>query len=120
VIVGGEVKIVKVIEVHPMSTKKKSDAMQFLENLVGELTFGGLIEAMCQAEEMSQVDFAKKLGISKQHLCDIEKGRKFVSPERAAKFAKILGHSEKSFVALALQDIVDQGGLKLKVSVEAA
>jgi len=103
-----------------MSTKKKSDAMQFLDNLVGELTFGGLIEAMRQAEEMSQVDFAEKLGISKQHLCDIEKGRKFVSPERAAKFAKILGHSEQSFVALALQDIVNQGGLKLKVSVAAA
>ncbi len=103
-----------------MITKKKSDAMKFLESLVGELTFGGLIEAMRQAEEMSQVEFAKKRGISKQHLCDIEKGRKFVSPERAARFAKILGHSEQSFVALALQDIVNQGGVKLKVSVEAA
>ena len=103
-----------------MPTKKKSDAMKYLEGLVGELTFGGLIEAMRQAEETSQVKFAKKLGISKQHLCDIEKGRKFVSPERAAKFARILGHSERSFVALALQDIVNQGGLKLKVNVEAA
>jgi len=103
-----------------MSTKKKSDVMKFLEGLVGKLTFGGLIEAMRQAEEMSQVEFAKKLGISKQHLCDIEKRRKFVSPERAAKFARILEHSEKSFVALALQDIVNQGGLKLKVNVEAA
>ena len=103
-----------------MRTKKKGDAMKFLEGLVGKLTFGGLIEAMRQAEEISQVEFAKKLGISKQHLCDIEKGRKFVSPERAAKFARILGHSERSFVALALQDIVNQGGLKLKVNVEAA
>ena len=103
-----------------MRTRKKSDAMKFLEGLVGELTFGGLIEAMRQAEEMSQVEFAAKLGISKQHLCDIEKGRKFVSPERAAKFARILGHSERSFVALALQDIINQGGLKLKVNVEAA
>jgi len=103
-----------------MRTKKKSDAMKFLEGLVGELTFGGLIEAMRQAEGMSQVEFAEKLGISKQHLCDIEKRRKFVSPERAAKFAKRLGHSERSFVALALQDIVNQGGLKLKVRVEAA
>ncbi len=103
-----------------MRTKKKSDAMKFLESLVGELTFGGLIEAMRQAEEMSQIEFAAKLGISRQHLCDIEKGRKFVSPERAAKFARILGHSERSFVALALQDIVNQGGLKLKVNVEAA
>ena len=100
-----------------MRTRKKSDAMKFLEGLVGELTFGGLIEAMRQAEEMSQVEFAAKLGISKQHLCDIEKGRKFVSPERAAKFARILGHSEQSFVALALQDIVNQGGLKLKGNV---
>jgi len=103
-----------------MSTKKKSDAMQFLESLVGELTFGGLIEAMRQAEEMSQVDFAKKLGISKQHLCDIEKGRKFVSPERAAKFAKILGHSEHCPVALSPQPITKQGALMLPVSVEAA
>ena len=103
-----------------MRTKKKSNAMKFLEDLVGELTLGGLIEAMRQAEEASQVEFAKKLGISKQHLCDIEKRRKFVSPERAAKFAGILGHSERSFVALALQDIVNQGGLKLKVNVEAA
>ncbi len=103
-----------------MSTKKKSEAMKFLDNLVGKLTFGGLIAAMRQAEEMSQVEFAKKLGISKQHMCDIEKGRKFVSPARAAKFAKILGHSERSFVALALQDVVNQGRLKLKVTVEAA
>ena len=94
-----------------MRTKKKSDAMKFLEGLVGELTLGGLIEAMRQAEMTSQVEFAKQLGISKQHLCDIEKGRKFVSPERAAKFASILGHSEPSFVALALQDIVNHGGL---------
>ena len=103
-----------------MSTKKKSDAMDFLDDLVGELTFGGLIKAMRQADEMSQVEFARKLGVSKQHLCDIENRRKFVSPERAAKFAKILAHSEKSFVALALQDIVNQGGLKLKVTIEAA
>jgi transcriptional regulator with XRE-family HTH domain len=103
-----------------MSTKNKSDAMKFLESIVGELTFGGALQAMRQAEEMSQVTFARKLGISKQQLCDIEKRRKFVSPERAAKFATILGHSKKSFVALALQDIVNQGGLKLRVRVEAA
>jgi len=40
------------------------------------------------------------------------------APERIFSF-RVLGHSEKSFVALALQDIVDQGRLKLKVSVEA-
>jgi DNA-binding XRE family transcriptional regulator len=29
---------------------------------------------MC--DEISQTDFAKKLGVSKAHLCDIEKGRR--------------------------------------------
>jgi transcriptional regulator with XRE-family HTH domain len=79
-----------------------------------------LIEAMRQGEEMSQIDFTKKLGISKQRLCEIEKRRRFVSPERAANFAKRLGYSEKSFVALARQDIDGEGGLKQKVSVGAA
>jgi len=31
------------------------------------------------SEEMSQAVFAKRLGISSSHLCDIEKGRKVVS-----------------------------------------
>src|SRR3972149_2970751 len=99
-----------------MRTKKKSDAMKFLEGLVGELTFGGLIEAMRQAEEMSQVEFAKKLGISKQHLCDIEKRRKFVSPERAAKFARIVEHSKKYFMNVGIKYKYNPGGLKLKVN----
>ena len=97
-----------------MSTKKKSDAIQFLESLVGELTFGGLIEAMRQAEEMSQVDFAKKLGISKQHLCDIEKGRKFVSPERAAKFAKDTGPFGKELCSACAPGHRQSGWAKAK------
>ena len=31
------------------------------------------------------------LGVSRSHLCDVEKGRKVVSPERAAAWAKLLG-----------------------------
>ena len=71
-------------------------------------------------EEMTQPAFAKKLGISKSHLNDIEKGRKAVSPERAARFAQELGYSEARLVKLALQDLVDRGGLKLQVDVKAA
>lgn len=105
-----------------MTTKKnkKSDAVKFLESLVGEETFGSMLEAFRLAGGLSQVDFAKRLGISKQHLCDLEKGRRFVTVQRAAKFAKILGHSEKGFVQLALQDQIRESGLPLKVSVEAA
>jgi transcriptional regulator with XRE-family HTH domain len=104
-----------------MHTKAKSEAMKFLEDVAGRpLTLGGLLESIRLSEEMSQSVFAKKLGISASHLCDIEKGRKVVSPERAARFAKVLGRSEHQFVRLALQEMIDEAGLKLKVNIAAA
>lgn len=104
-----------------MSTKKKPDALEFLEKYLGHtLTLHRLIEAIRLGEEMSQPEFAKILGISKSHLNDIEKGRKMVSPGRAARFAKLLGYSEKQFIRLALQALLDQEGIHLIVNVEAA
>lgn len=106
-----------------MTTKqKKSDAMKFLDRLIGEPeTFGGLLEALRLSDDLSQTTFAKKLGLTRSQLCDIEKGRKKVSPERAARFAKKLGYSEKSFIELALQDLVLEAGFsKLKVKLEDA
>lgn len=108
-----------------MTTKfRKSDyvdSKDLLDKLVrGSLTFARMLEAIRLGEEMSQASFAKKLGISRSHLCDIEKGRKTVSPARAAKFAKILGYSDKQFIGLALQDLVQKDGFKLRVTVDAA
>ena len=94
------------------------DARPFLDDLIGlGETFGSHLAAIREGEGMSQVTFAAKLGISKSHLCDIEKGRKPVSPERAARFAKILGYLPASFVQLALQDLVDNAHLGMKVAV---
>ncbi len=99
-----------------MRTRRKSKAMRLLERLTGgPLTLGEAIEAIRLGEEMSQSAFARQLGISRAHLCDIEKGRKAVSPERAARFARVLGYGEKQFVRLALQDEVDRAGLGFTV-----
>ena len=104
-----------------MNTKKKSLAVRQLEKISGEeLTFFNLMESLRLCEEMSQTEFAKLLGISKSHLCDIEKGRKSVSPKRAASFAKKLGYSESQFVEMALQALLDNDGLKYKVEIIAA
>ena len=104
-----------------MRTRPKSGAMRFLEGVAGRpLTLGGLLESIRLSEEMSQAAFAKKLGISASHLCDIEKGRKVVSPERAGRFAKVLGRSQQQFVRLAPQELLDEAGLKMKVDVAAA
>lgn len=104
-----------------MPTRKTSPAVRLLDRMIGkEESFGDLLEALRLADEVSQVDFARRLGIAKQHLCDIEKGRKLVSPERAAQFARVLGFAEASFVGRVLQDAVNRAGLKLKVEVRVA
>ena len=103
-----------------MSTKK-SKASQFLGKVTeSPLTLGSLLHAIRVGEELSQTQFSKDLGISRSHLCDIEKGRKRLSAARAAKFAKTLGYGEAQFVRLALQGLVEEAGLKLKVRVDAA
>lgn len=104
-----------------MTIRKQSKAVVFLEEMMGgPLSLGRMLRSIRQGEELSQVQFARMLGISRSHLCDIEKERKSVSPARAAKWATVLGYSKEQFVRLALQDQIAQAGLAMKVQVEAA
>jgi len=109
-----------------MTTKRsvksvsKSD-QEFLEGLIGgPLTLGAALSGIRESDGESLSQFAARLGISRSHLCDIEQGRRTVSPERAARFAKALKQHQAQFVRLALQDQVRNAGLRLKVDVHAA
>lgn len=95
-------------------------AKKILESQVGILTLGKLLMSIRRGEEMSQTEFARKIHISKSHLCDITQNRKSVSPERAARFARLLGYSEPQFVRLALQGLLDRDNIAMTVSVKAA
>jgi transcriptional regulator with XRE-family HTH domain len=76
----------------------KSEARKFLERLnKGPISFGQLVESHRLCDEISQAELARKMGIPRANLCDIEKGRRLVSAERAAKFAKVLGYPVSSF-----------------------
>jgi transcriptional regulator with XRE-family HTH domain len=102
-------------------TRGSEDALQYLDKLRGvPLTLGAAVHALRTGDEKTQEAFAKRLGVSVQHLSDVEKGRRRVSVERAARWAKALGHPAAVFVRLALQEELDAAGIKLKVSVEAA
>lgn len=101
-----------------MNNRKKNPSVKVLEKALGEsLSFGLRLSSLRKAEGETLEIFAGKLGISKQHLNDIEKGRKSVSPERAARFAQILGFAEDRFIQLALQDQLTQACLNYKVHV---
>lgn len=102
-----------------MSTKKWY-GLADLEKKHGIMTMAKCLRAERMANEISQVDFAKKLKISKANLCDIEKGRKLISIERAAKFAKLLQMPEEYFVMLAMRDLLHAANLKYDVFVRKA
>lgn len=113
-----------------MATRKtkltKSQAMNastnaFLESLNdGPLTFGQMLAALRQSDELTLAAFAAKLDVSRQHLHQLESGSKRVSPERAVRFAQALGHSEVYFLQLALQDLVQDTGVQAKVEIKVA
>src|SRR5688572_15108853 len=96
------------------------NAKKYLEKSCGKLSLGQVIRAIRLGEEESQTAFAKKLKISTQYLCDLEHNRKLISPKKAQTFATTLGHSPETFVALAIQDTLNQEGIKMLVDIRAA
>ncbi len=99
-----------------MSTKR---AIPFLEKEVGELTFGMFLRVARGQLELSQVEMARKLKISRGTLCDLEKGRQLVSPSLAVRIAKTAGLSETIAVKACLQDQLKKANIKLKVALVA-
>ena len=104
-----------------MITKKLSDARKLLKKIRGHtLVFGELIQSLRKCDNLSQNDLAKKLKMSRAHLCDIEKGRRMISPERAAQFARVMGYSVEQFIALAIETQLRQAGFNFQVELIAA
>lgn len=100
-----------------MSTK----AALALQKITGKkLTLGAFLWSIRLCDEKSQIEFAAMLDISSQYLCDIENGRKTVSPTKAQEFAKKLGYLPEQFVELALQDMLNHAGIKMRVILKAA
>jgi transcriptional regulator with XRE-family HTH domain len=81
--------------------------------------FGEFIASIREDKQQSQVEFAKILGMSKQNLCDLERGRRNTSPKMAVAFAKKLKAAPSKFIKMVLQDLVNRDGLRVKVDVRS-
>jgi DNA-binding XRE family transcriptional regulator len=101
-----------------MTTKKRLKSI--LNQELGPMTFARFMRVARERCEMSQVEMAKELGISKGNLCDIEKGRQSVSPQLASKIAKAAGLSEIHAVETALRDLLKRSGLKMDIQVKVS
>ncbi len=58
--------------------------------------------------------------LSIANLCDIEKGRKGVSPEKAEQIAKAIGVPPALLVRLSIEESLQAAGLKYKVEIKPA
>ncbi len=74
------------------------NAQLVLEKSLGNFSFAMFILGMHTTLNLSQVVMAKRLGISRSALCEIEKGRKLVSPRSASRYAKKAGFSERAAI----------------------
>ncbi len=99
-----------------MNTEKR--ALAVLAKQTGPLTFGMFLRAARTAMEVTQIEMARRLGISRSALCDIEKGRHLVSPELAVKIAKTAGLSTTLAVKACLQDPAQQSQNQAEGRVE--
>lgn len=104
-----------------MSTKiRNQHGIRGLERRLGKMTVGDFLRSWRLSEDLSQREFARKLKMSPANLCDLEKGRKGVSPEKAEEIAGILGYSKPVLVRLALEEQLAEAGLHYVVEIKPA
>ena len=104
-----------------MSTdRRKAFGPKDFEKRLGKLTVGEFLHTWRVSEEMSLADFGKLVGMSVANLCDIEKGRKGVSPERAEQIAKAIGVPRALLIRLSIEESLRAAGLRYTVEIKPA
>ncbi len=102
-----------------MNTEKKFN-LNTLEKKHGRLSIGQFLSSWRLCAELSQKEFAKIIKISPANLCDIEKGRKGISPEKAQEIALKIGYSPAVLVRMALEEQLSSQGLNYRIEVQPA
>jgi transcriptional regulator with XRE-family HTH domain len=105
-----------------MTTKTNNamDALEATKDIWDKMTFGGLVRALRTSDEISQIELAKKLGVSKQFLSDIEHNRKDVGISFAKKVASILGYSIEPLLELLIKQQLKRQRLNYTVEIKKA
>lgn len=103
-----------------MSTKATKFSLAEIEKQFGPLTFGRLLKSHRLGEELTQVEMAKQLKMSKQSLNDLEHGRKVPSIRRAVEIARKIGVMQELVIQLVLQAQVSREKLRFIVRVSKA
>ena len=93
-------------------------SLKDLQKTRGAITFGRLLIAYRASTDLTQIELADKLGLSKGNICDFEKERKVPSPAKASEMAKRLGELPQYWVEVAVQDMLHAQNLDYTVKIE--
>jgi transcriptional regulator with XRE-family HTH domain len=104
-----------------MTTKNHAiDAILATKNIWKKMTFGGLIRSLRMSDEISQVELARRIGVSKQFLSDVERNRKDVGIVFAKKVSSALGYSIEPLLELLIKQQLKRQHLNYIVEIKKA
>ena len=89
-----------------MNTKSPEtiNALDATQAVWSEMTFGGLVHSLRISDDITQVELAKRIVVSKQFLSDVEHNRKDVGIAFAKKVSEALGYSIEPLIELLIRD----------------
>lgn len=94
------------------------NALEATKDIWHEMTFGGLVRSLRLSDEITQVDLAKKIGVSKQFLSDVEHDRKDVGISFAKKISDALGYSVEPLIELLIREQLKKQHLNYTVELK--
>ena len=99
------------------SLKDNLNALDATQDTWNNMTFGGLVRSLRMSYEITQVALAKKIGVSKQFLSDVEHNRKDVGIGFAKKSAEALDYSIEPLIELLIRDQLRRQQLNYTVEI---
>ncbi len=103
-----------------MTTKKKQKhetATKVFKDLKINPSVGKLIRSLRECDEISQVELADRLKVSRQFLSDVEHDRKIVGVDFAKKLSKAMGYPVEAFLQPIINSQLKRAGIKCYVEV---
>ena len=96
------------------------DAKEFLAELTGgPMGFGEMLASHRECEGVTLQEFADRMEMTRQRVCDYEKRRKLPSPEMAWKMGEMLGYSGPQFARSAIEEAFQRNGILASVTISA-
>ena len=101
-------------------TTKSKPARKALASTIAATTFGGLVRAMRETDEITQAELARRLGVSRQFLNAVELGRSQVGLEFAKRVADELGYSPEPFAEILIREQLKKAGIECRITLTSS